>query len=143
MDSEDTLTAEVWDLRLGPVIWEKFREAYPHDLMQDDKREVQNYLFSEFARMDAKEMFRLTKDILSDSDRGRDELKRIVRDIIKEMSKTDYEDSYPEETPEPTPEPTGTQEKELDMDMVLDKIFTQGMDKLTPQELKFLRNQSK
>ena len=27
MNSEDTLTAEVWDLRLGPVIWEKFRSC--------------------------------------------------------------------------------------------------------------------
>ena len=26
---EDTLPAEIWDLRLGPVIWEKFMEAYP------------------------------------------------------------------------------------------------------------------
>ena len=24
MDSEDTLVGEVWDLRLGPIIWEKF-----------------------------------------------------------------------------------------------------------------------
>ena len=93
--------------------------------------------------MDAKEMFRLTKDILSNSDRGRDELKRIVGDIIKEMNKTEYEDSTSEYVPEPTSEPTPTQDIELDMDSVLDKIFTQGMDSLTPQELKFLRNQSK
>ena len=79
MDSEDTLTSEVWDLRLGPVIWEKFREAYPFDLMQDDKKEIQNYLFSEFARMDAKDMFRLTKEILANSDRGKEELKRILQ----------------------------------------------------------------
>ena len=146
MDSEDTLTAEIWDLRLGPVIWEKFREAYPHDLMQDDKREVQNYLFSEFARMDAKEMFRLTKDVLSDSDRGRDELKRIVGDIIKEMGQSDYEETYPDDVSEPeVPESptTTTSDVELDMDGVLDKIFTQGMDALTPQEVKFLKSQSK
>tara|TARA_R100000664_G_C2759734_1_gene149793 strand:+ start:1929 stop:3278 length:1350 start_codon:yes stop_codon:yes gene_type:complete len=141
MDSEDTLTAEVWDLRLGPVIWEKFREAYPFELMQDDKVEIQNYLFSEFARMDAKEMFRLTKDILSNSDTGKEELKRIVKEIIQEMQKEDYEEMYPDEAT-PEPEPTTPSSSELDMDSILDKIFNQGMDSLTPEELKFLRNQS-
>ena len=152
MDSEDTLTAEVWDLRLGPVIWEKFREAYPFDLMSDDKVEVQNYLFSEFARMDAKEMFRLTKNILSGNEEGKKELERIVREIIKEMKKDDYEESTPvdydddsdvleppvQRQPEPTPEPT----LELDMDEILDKIFDQGIDSLTTAEKAFLQRQS-
>ena len=160
MDSEDTLTSEVWDLRLGPVIWEKLREAYPFDLMQDDKVEIQNYLFSEFARMDAKDMFRLTKDILSNSPRGKDELKRIVGEIIKEMQKEEYEETYPDDVPgfegtmdtldditiqpkdEPEPEQPQRQSIELDMDTILEKIFSQGMDSLSPEELKFLRNQS-
>jgi hypothetical protein len=153
MDAEDTLTSEVWDLRLGPVIWEKFRESYPFDLMQDDKKEIQNYLFSEFARMDAKEMFRLAKEILANSDRGKEELKRIVEEIIEEMKKSDYEDSQPVDygddsdvleppaAPQNVPAPQ-TQSIDLDMDTILEKIFSQGMESLTPQELQFLRKQS-
>jgi len=153
MDSEDTLTSEVWDLRLGPVIWEKFREAYPFDLMQDDKKEIQNYLFSEFARMDAKDMFRLAKEILANSDRGKEELKRIVGEIIDEMKKADYEESEPVDysddsdvlepptAPQDAPKPR-TQPQYLDMDTILEKIFSQGMDSLSPQELQFLRKQS-
>ena len=153
MDSEDTLTSEVWDLRLGPVIWEKFRESYPFDLMQDDKKEIQNYLFSEFARMDAKDMFRLAKEILANSDRGKEELKRIVGEIIDEMKNADYEESEPVDygddsdvlepptSPQNVPEPQ-PQSQDLDMDTILDKIFSQGMDSLTPQEAQFLRKQS-
>jgi len=152
MDSEDTLTAEVWDLRLGPVIWEKFRAAYPFDLMDDDKIEVQNYLFSEFARMDAKEMFRLTKNILSGNEEGNIELERIVKGIIEEMQKEDYEESVPIDydddsdvlepsaPPREAPEPQLT--AELDMDEILDKIFAQGMDSLTVEEKAFLKRQS-
>ena len=92
IDSEDTLVAEVWDLRLGPVIWEKFREAYPHDLLQDDKAVIQNYLFSEFANMEAKEMFALAKKILSGGDEGKEVLDRIVKEIISDLNEKAYED---------------------------------------------------
>ena len=142
MDSEDTLVAEVWDLRLGPVIWEKFREAYPYELMQDDMLEIQNYLFSEFARMDAKELFRLSKDILAGNEEGKEGLRNIVKGIMEEMKKQNYEDS--EEVETPTTEPSPTQPSlELDMDTILDKIFAQGMDSLTREEKNFLQSQSR
>ena len=141
MDSEDTLTAEVWDLRLGPVIWERFREAYPFELMQDDKKEIQNYLFSEFARMEATDMFRLSKEILSGSDEGKQELTRIVKGIIDDLQNPDSE--YEEEPdlglPEPTEEPTT---RELDVDTILDKIGRTGMGSLTKTERDFLNNLS-
>jgi hypothetical protein len=48
---EDTLPAEIWDLRLGPVIWEKFMEAYPQELLtNDDSRRIQNYLYFRIVR---------------------------------------------------------------------------------------------
>ena len=150
MDSEDTLVAEVWDLRLGPVIWEKFREAYPYELMQDDMLEVQNYLFSEFARMDAKELFRLSKNILAGNEEGKEGLRNIVKGIIEEMKKQNYEDSetggdYEGEIITTTPDDTQPTEPslELDMDNILDKIFAQGMDSLTRAEKDFLQSQSR
>ena len=161
IDSEDTLVAEVWDLRLGPVIWEKFREAYPHDLLQDDKRIIQNYLFSEFANMDAKEMFALAKKILSGGDEGKGELERMVKGIISDLNQEQYEDATGDfgddnddgdtsvagadtadvlgslDLPKPD---TG---EEYDVDDILDKIGRSGMASLTKTELEFLRNQSK
>ena len=155
MDSEDTLVAEVWDLRLGPVIWEKFRESYPYELMDDDKIEIQNYLFSEFSRMDAKDLFRLSKDILAGNEEGKEGLRDIVKGIMEEMKKQDYEESEPVDyddsgdsdvlepptAPQDVPEPE-QQSQDLDMDDILDKIFSQGMDSLTSTEKSFLQRQS-
>ena len=153
MDSEDTLVAEIWDLRLGPVIWEKFREAYPYELMEDDKLEVQNFLFSEFARMDAKELFRLSKNILAGNEEGKEGLRDIVKGILEEMKNQNYEDSeidsdYESDVMTASPvddtEPTPTRPSlELDMDDILDKIFSQGMDSLTREEKAFLQSQSR
>ena len=160
MDSEDTLVGEVWDLRLGPIIWEKFRNAYPMELMQDDKTEIQNYLFAEFASMEAKDMFRLAKDILGGTDSGKEQLERIVREIIDQISKEDYEEALPQDydeegeegvaTIEPEPSdvlgsldlPTEKPSDELDVDTILDKIGKSGMGSLSPDELAFLRRQS-
>ena len=157
MDSEDTLVAEVWDLRLGPVIWEKFREAYPHDLLQDDKREIQNYLFSEFASMEATDMFALAKKILSGGDEGREELERIVKEIISQLNEEAYEDAtgdYEDDgdtavAGSDTADVLGTLDlpkpdsgQEYDVDDILDKIGRSGMASLTKGELQFLRNQS-
>ena len=159
IDSEDTLVAEVWDLRLGPVIWEKFRESYPHDLLQDDKRIVQNYLFSEFANMDAKEMFALAKKILSGGDEGKEELERMVKGIISDLNEEQYEDATGDFGDDDgdtavagsdtgnvlgtVDVPKNDENQEYDVDEILDKIGRGGMKSLTPQELQFLRDQSK
>ena len=65
------------------------------ELMQDDKTEIQNYLFAEFASMEAKDMFRLAKNILGGNDEGKQELERIVKEIIDQISKDDYEETLP------------------------------------------------
>jgi hypothetical protein len=157
MDAEDTLVAEVWDLRLGPVIWEKFRESYPTELMQDDKKEIQNYLFSEFASMPATDMFRLAKNILSGSEEGQNELKRITQEIIDQINKDDYEDGTDQydDDDDTTPVvdgddvlgsldlPNNNGGEEFDMDTILDKIGSSGMSSLSTEELAFLRRQSK
>ena len=38
MSSTDTLANEIWDLRIGPVLWEKFLAAYPERLFDEDKK---------------------------------------------------------------------------------------------------------
>ena len=149
MKATDTLPAEIWDLRLGPVIWSKFRAAYPADLMDEDKVEIQNYLFSEFTRMEPEEFFDLAKEILSGSEEGKMELQRIVKSIIKDLQEDDYEESLSQEEPEPTPttpkpttpKPSRNVPSDLNMDSILDKIFNQGMGALSPDELNFLQSQ--
>lgn len=89
----DTLPYEIWDLRLGPVIWEKFTEAYPDKLYEDDMREIQNYLFSRFSALTTEEFFEVAKMILSGSNEGKKIVSNMVDEIIEELKTEDYEDA--------------------------------------------------
>ena len=89
----DTLPYEVWDLRLGPVIWRKFTEAYPEKLYDDDMREIQNYLFSRFSALSTDEFFEVARLILSGSPQGKKILERMVNDIISELKQQEYDDA--------------------------------------------------
>jgi len=93
MASQDTLPYEIWDLRLGPVIWEKFTQAYPDKLYEDDMREIQNYLFSRFSALTTEEFFEVAKMIMSGSDEGKQIVSKMVDEIIDELKSQDYEDA--------------------------------------------------
>jgi len=138
---EDTLPAEVWDLRLGPVIWEKFLEVYPDNFfdMEEQKR-IKNYFYFKFVSLEAEEFLKLAKEILSGSQKGKDQVKKMVDDIVKQLKQEDYED-VSGETPTPIDDTPPTPDvKELDMDTILDKINKSGMDSLTKAEKDFLYN---
>lgn len=93
MGSTDTLPNEIWDLRLGPVIWEKFLQAYPIELFDDDKKHIQHYLFARFSALETEEFFDVAKKILSGSPEGQKFVKDMVNDIISDLKKRDLEDS--------------------------------------------------
>jgi len=89
--TEDTLPAEIWDIRLGPVFWEKFLESYPDEVFEEDMQYIQNYLFSRFSMITAKEFLALSKEILSGSQKGKDFLKNMVDQIVSELKSQEYE----------------------------------------------------
>ncbi len=93
MASQDTLPYEIWDLRLGPVIWEKFMNSYPEKLYDDDLREIQNYLFSRFSSLTTDEFFDVAKMIMSGSDDGKKIVAKMVDEIIEELKSQEYEDA--------------------------------------------------
>jgi len=93
MGSQDTLPYEIWDLRLGPVIWERFTAAYPEDLYEDDMREIQNYLFSRFSALSTEEFFEVAREIIGDSEKGQKIVQRMVDEIIEELRQYDLEDA--------------------------------------------------
>jgi hypothetical protein len=93
MASQDTLPYESWDLRLGPVIWEKFSESYPDKIYEDDLREIQNYLFSRFSALSTEQFFELAKEILSGSSNGKKAVAKMVEEIIEELKGYEYEDA--------------------------------------------------
>ena len=92
MNKTDTLPSEIWDLRLGPIIWEKFRSSYPDRLNQEDMVHIQNYLFSRFSQLDAEEFFRVAKEIMRGSAMGKSILGNMVDQIIQDLQNEDYEE---------------------------------------------------
>ena len=105
IQSEDTLAKEAWDLRLGPIIWEKFRAAYPEKLYADDMRRIQAYLIASFAKLPAEEFMALAKEILSGSNRGKRRLEQIVDEILESLRQEDMEEfEYNQEAQNTPPE---------------------------------------
>jgi hypothetical protein len=93
MGAEDTLPAEIWDSRLGPIFWEKFVATYPMELFEDDMKHIQHYLFMRFSKLDANEFFRVAKLILQGDPKGQQFIQRMVDEIVSELKKQEYERS--------------------------------------------------
>jgi hypothetical protein len=89
--AEDTLPGEVWDSRLGPIFWEKFRESWPDTLYDDDKRHLQQYLFMKLSNLEAKDFINLAKAILADKPEAKQVIQRMVDEIVEILKKYEYE----------------------------------------------------
>jgi hypothetical protein len=92
LGSEDTLPAEIWDSRLGPIFWEKFLEAYPDKLFDDDMKHIQHYLFVRFSKLSAQEFLRVAKLILEGNPQGAQFIQRMVDEIVNDLKKDEYDE---------------------------------------------------
>lgn len=90
-DSEDTLKNEMWDLRLGPAIWDRIRSQFPDEIIFDNP-ELQNYLLVEIFKLPAKKFLILMKEVISNSERGKKLLEEIVESIKRMLNDQDYEE---------------------------------------------------
>ena len=93
LNAEDTLPAEVWDSRLGPIFWEKFVATYPMELFDDDMKQIQHYLFMRFSALSAQEFMRVAKMILSGDPKGNKFIQDMVNDIVRELKDQEYKDA--------------------------------------------------
>jgi hypothetical protein len=90
LKAEDTLPAEIWDSRLGPIFWEKFVATYPMELFEDDMKHIQHYLFMRFSALSAKEFMRVAKMILRGEPQGQKYIQGMVDDIVRELKDDEY-----------------------------------------------------
>ena len=97
LSAEDSLPAEIWDSRLGPIFWEKFVATYPMELFEDDMKHIQHYLFMRFSALNAEEFMTLAKKILKGDPEGQRIIQRMVDDIVKELKEQDYKDAMGDE----------------------------------------------
>lgn len=92
--SEDTLEKEIWDLRLGPAIWDRIRSQYPESILTDENKiELQNYLLVEIFKLPAKQFLVLMREVISGSENGRRLMNELVDGIDKLFKDQDYQDA--------------------------------------------------
>ena len=89
--AEDTLPSEIWDSRLGPIFYEKFRESWPDKLYEDDQRHLQQYLFMKLSQLEAKDFIVLAKAIMADKPEAKEVINRMVDEIVDILKKHEYE----------------------------------------------------
>lgn len=89
---EDTLPAEVWDLRFGPIFWEKLITAYPNKIFEPGQRIIQNYLFQKFVMISAEDFINLTKKILVGDPKANQIIDRMVSEIVNKLNEIEGED---------------------------------------------------
>jgi len=100
LKAEDTLPAEIWDSRLGPIFWEKFVATYPMELFDEDKKHIQHYLFMRFSALSAEEFMRVAKMILKGDPQGQKFIERMVDDITRELKDQHYREAMGDEDDE-------------------------------------------
>jgi hypothetical protein len=93
MGAADTLPDEVWDMRVGPIIYEKLVNSYPEQLFDEDKKIIQFYLKSRIASLSTDEFFKTMKEILAETPKGKQIVDKMVKEIIQELKNQEYEDA--------------------------------------------------
>lgn len=92
--SEDTLEKEVWDLRLGPSIWDRIRRQFPDEILIDENKfALQNYLMVSIFRLPAKEFLVFTKEVLSGSENGKRFMAELLQGIDQMLRNQDYQEA--------------------------------------------------
>ena len=90
-DSEDTLEKEMWDLRLGPAIWDRIRNQFPEEtLVDEDKYRLQLILFMHIIQKPAKEFLVFMKEVMSNSEQGKRLMDILYKAIQQEIQDFDY-----------------------------------------------------
>jgi hypothetical protein len=92
--SEDTLEKEMWDLRLGPAIWDRLRNQFPEDILIDEnKKELQNYLLVEIFKLPAKKFLVFMREVLQGTEKGKRLMNELMEGINRMFNDQAYEDA--------------------------------------------------
>ena len=91
---EDTMDKEMWDLRLGPSIWNRVRGMLPDEVVIDENEEgLQSYFLSSLYTLEAKEFLIMMKEVIGKTSKGEKMIKDYYDSIRKDINKNYYDDS--------------------------------------------------
>jgi len=92
--SEDTLEKEIWDLRLGPAIWDRIRNQFPEEILVDENKfELQNYLMQSIFQLPAKQFLVFMKEVISGSENGKRLMGELLRGIDEMFKDQNYQEA--------------------------------------------------
>lgn len=112
IEKADTPEGEIWGMRLGPGMWEKFI-----DCIGTENYDIKQWLFRELTKLPANEFHSFMKEILSGSQKCKEVVKKL-KDLHEEEPNQSLEDMFDD---------TGYD----DMDDILDNI---GREMNEPEE---------
>ncbi len=97
IELEDSLQKEIWDLRLGPAIWDIIRDSFPEEIITDeDKVDMQLIMFQHIISKPAKPFLVFMKEVLSGTQSGK-RLMGLLYDMInREINGYEYQASMNE-----------------------------------------------
>jgi hypothetical protein len=91
---EDVLEYEMWDLRLGPAIWQRYRQAHPSEIVDpDEKIELQGFVQSYIYKLPARKFLSLMKEIMGGTQRARTIVATLVSAIERMLADEDYQEA--------------------------------------------------
>ena len=97
MELEDDLQKEIWDLRLGPAIWDLVRDSFPEDTITDeDKVGIQLIMFQHIISKPAKQFLVFMREVLSSTETGKRLMGLLYDMITREINDYDYRASMGE-----------------------------------------------
>lgn len=91
---EDTMDKEIWDLRLGPSIWNRIRSMLPDEVIIDENEEgLQAYFLSSLYTLEAKEFLTMMKEVMGKTSKGEKMIKDYYDSMRRNINKSNYDES--------------------------------------------------
>src|ERR1044072_1480072 len=87
INKADYLSAEYWDLRLGPAIWGRFT-----DVIDVDDFHMKHHIYADLAALPAKEFHKVMREILAGTKLGKKLVKQIVDQVKAEIQQEEFND---------------------------------------------------
>lgn len=94
IETEDILKKEVWDLRLGPAIWDRLTAMMPDEFFTDEnQKDLQYVLLVAIFKLPAKQFLVFMNEVLKNSQNGRRFVNGLANAITRAISDEEYENA--------------------------------------------------
>lgn len=90
----DSHEQEIWDLRLGPIIWEKLLESFPDEVFEEGQKIIQAVILQKFYSLNPRDFHNIAHKILKGSPEGKEFVNNIVKEVKNEMLRQQYGDIF-------------------------------------------------